>query len=1153
MNVPVHQRFKRLLVANRGEIAIRTLRAASELELTTVAIYTHEDRYSLHRYKADESYQIGADDDPLKPYLDIEAIIRVALENKVDAIHPGYGFLSENVQFARRCREENIVFVGPSPEAMQQLGNKVDAKIIARSANVPLIEDSNVPLQNAQIALSEAQRIGYPVMIKAASGGGGRGMRVVHDDASLVSSFKEARGEAKTAFGDDTVFLEKYIDDPKHIEVQVLGDNYGNLVHLYERDCSLQRRFQKVVEVAPSATLSKATKEALYAYSLRIARAVNYSNAGTVEFLVDKDENIYFIEVNPRIQVEHTITEQITGIDIVRSQILIAMGYELAHPQIYIQSQEDIQVSGFAIQCRITTEDPTEGFKPDYGQLIAYRNAAGFGIRLDAGSAFTGAKISPFFDSMLVKVTAWGRTLKGASHRLHRALREYRIRGVKTNIPFLLNVLKNETFQAGATTVTFIDKNPQLTQLNMRRLDRGTKMLSYLGNVIVNGNKDLKFVDPNKTFRKPIVPSFSKTAPFPKGTKDKLTELGPEKFAAWIKANQSIQFTDTTFRDAHQSLLATRVRTKDMLKVAESFARNNPNVFSMEVWGGATFDVCLRFLKECPWERLHLLRQAMPNMLLQMLLRGSNAVGYTAYPDNLVEKFIEKAADTGIDIFRIFDSLNWVEAMKVSIRTVRERTNALAEACICYTGDILDSSKSKFNLQYYLDLARQLEDEGAHILCIKDMAGLLQPYAAELLISELKQTVDLPIHLHTHDTSSVQSATYLKAVEAGVDIVDVALSSMSGLTSQPNFNSVANMLKFHERKSDLNVQSLNEFSNYWEAVREFYYPFECELKAGTAEVYKHEIPGGQYSNLRPQARGLGLEEQFETIKTNYQAVNTLFGDLIKVTPSSKVVGDMAMFMTSNGYSSEDILAKGNSIDFPDSVKNFFRGNLGQPHAGFPTELQKMVLKEEQPFTERPNAHLAPIDFEQEFKEFQAEFDTFCTELDFISYKLYPKVFSDYYDHFQQFNEVRHLDTLPFFYGLKQNEETIIEIDNGKNILIRYISSAAADEDGIRNVTFELNGQMRSVKIKDETILVDKISHRKALESNEVGAPLQGSLSQLLVKEGDVVAINTPLFVIEAMKMESTITAPVAGTIHKIHLPPKTLVAQDDLIIEFKLD
>lgn len=1148
MTAPKHNRFKKLLVANRGEIAIRVLRAASELKLNTVAVFTHEDRYSLHRYKADEAYQIGKDDDPLKPYLDIEEIIRIAKENGVDAIHPGYGFLSENVNFVRRCGEEGIVFVGPTPEAMQQLGDKVDAKIIARKANVPVIEDSKEPLVSEEIALAEASKIGYPVIVKAAAGGGGRGMRVVHSAEALRKAFHEARGEAKTAFGDDTVFLEKYIEAPKHIEVQILADNYGNMVHLYERDCSLQRRFQKVVEIAPAVNLKDSTREALYSYALKMAKTVNYQNAGTVEFLVDKNEQVYFIEVNPRIQVEHTITEEITQIDIVRSQILIAMGYELAHPQIFIRSQADVVCNGFAIQCRITTEDPIEGFKPDYGTIVAYRSAAGYGIRLDSGSAYVGAKISPFFDSMLVKVTASGRTMKGAADRLHRALREFRIRGVKTNIGFLLNVLQHPVFIKGETRVDFIDTNPKLMEV-ARRQDRGTKMLKYLGDVIVNGNSDVKYVDANKTFRKPVVPEYSKLTPYPKGTKDLLTKLGREGFIDWLKNEKAVHYTDTTFRDAHQSLLATRVRNYDMLKVAESFAKNNPQVFSMEVWGGATFDVCLRFLKEDPWGRLKQLRKAVPNILLQMLLRGSNAVGYTAYPDNLIERFVEKAAETGIDIFRIFDSLNWVEAMKVSIRTVRERTNSLAEACICYTGDISNPDKSKYTLQYYLDLARQLEDEGAHILCIKDMAGLLQPYAAQDLIGALKNAVDLPIHLHTHDTSSIQSATYLKAVEAGVDVIDVALSSMSGLTSQPNFNSIAQVLKFQERGGLMDVHSLNQYANYWEAVREFYYPFESELKAGTAEVYEHEIPGGQYSNLRPQARGLGLEDKFETIKENYAIVNGLFGDLVKVTPSSKVVGDMAMFMTANGYTKEDILQKGQTIDFPDSVKALFRGNLGQAHGGFPAALQQMVLKSEQPFTERPNAHLAPVDFDKEFKAFQLQFDEFCTELDFLSYKLYPKVFEQYYDFYQEHNAVEHLPTLPFFYGLKPNEETLVEIAKGKSILIRYINTSAPDEDGFCTVGFELNGQTRSVKIKDRSIKVDKVAYRKAETENEVGAPLQGSLSKILVKEGDEVKASTPLFIIEAMKMESTITAPIAGIVKRIHLNEKTMVEQDDLVIE----
>ena len=1148
---PKKKRFEKLMVANRGEIAIRVLRAASELNLRTVAMYTWEDRYSLHRYKADEAYQIGPDDEPLKPYLDIEEILTVAKENGVDAIHPGYGFLSENIQFATRCREEGIEFIGPSPEAMSRLGDKVAAKKLAREAEVPLIEDSKEALTSADIALQEAERIGFPVMIKAASGGGGRGMRVVREASQVKKQYDEARGEARTAFGDDTVFLEKFIDNPKHIEVQILGDKHGNIVHLYERDCSVQRRFQKVVEVAPCLTLSQPTKDKLYEYALRLAHQANYSNAGTVEFLVDKEENIFFIEVNPRIQVEHTVTEEVTGIDIVRSQILIGMGYPLNHKTIFINSQEDIELSGFAIQCRVTTEDPSNDFTPDYGTLIAYRSAAGMGIRLDAGSAFPGAKISPFFDSLLVKVTAWGRTQKGASQRLHRALREFRIRGVKTNIGFLLNLLQHETFQEGKATVNFIKENPQLVEPPNWR-DRGTKMLRYLADIIVNGHPDVKHFDSSIEFITPVVPAYDPHAPVPDGTRQKLQQLGPEGFAQWLKDYKPIQYTDTTFRDAHQSLLATRMRTYDMMKVARSFAQHHPNdVFSMEVWGGATFDVSLRFLKECPWKRLEFLRQAIPNICFQMLLRGSNAVGYTAYPDNLIVKFIEEAAEAGIDIFRIFDSLNWVEAMKVSIRTVRERTNSVAEACICYTGDISSPGHPKYNLAYYLDLAKRLEDEGAHIIAIKDMAGLLKPLAAEMLITELKNTVHVPIHLHTHDTSSIQAATYVKAIEAGVDVVDVAISSMSGLTSQPNFNSIAAMMEQHEREHPVDLQSLNRFSSYWESVRRYYYPFETELRAGTAEVYDHEIPGGQYSNLRPQARSLGLEEEFETIKKNYQIANGLFGDIVKVTPSSKVVGDMAMFMTSNDLSKEDILKRGDSLSFPDSVKALMRGDLGQAEGGFPPDIQKMVLKDEKPYTERPNAHLEPIDFKTEFPAFQQEFGDHLDFKNFLSYKLYPKVYKDYREHYENFGLIRALPSPAFFFGLKFNEEIVVSLAPGKNLLIKYLNVTEPDFQGNRLVFFQLNGQTRSIPVHDRNLKMDVVIHRKAETEKEVGAPLQGSLSKILVSPGDAVDMNTPLFIIEAMKMESTITSPVAGTVKKVHLKEKTLVEQDDLVVELE--
>ncbi|MBL6875997.1 MAG: pyruvate carboxylase [Chitinophagales bacterium] len=1143
----VDLKIKRLLVANRGEIAIRIFRAATELKITTVGLYTYEDRYSLHRYKADEAYQIGASEEPLKPYLDIEEIITLAKSKGVDAIHPGYGFLSENVNFAIRCREEGIIFIGPSPESMNQLGDKVAAKKIARATNVPVIEGSQLDVDGAADALKEAQTIGYPIMVKAAAGGGGRGMRVVRSDDQLVQAFNESKNEAKKAFGIDTIFLEKFIENPKHIEVQLLGDHHGNLVHLYERDCSVQRRFQKVVEVAPAPSLKQETKDKLYEYAIRIGKHVGYYNAGTVEFLVDAEENIYFIEVNPRIQVEHTITEEVTGVDIVRTQILIADGIPLGHPSIFINEQSDIKLDGFAIQCRITTEDPLNNFQPDYGTIIAYRNAAGMGIRLDEGSSYPGVTVSPFFDSMLVKVSAWGRTLRGAAERLDRALIEFRIRGVKTNIPFLQNVVKHPVFVSGKQNVGFIESHPDLLDFGKKR-DRATKTLTYIGNTILNGNSDVKFVDDGKVFRVPVVPGYDKSKAYPRGSKDILLEKGRDEFCKWMKEEPGIFYTDTTFRDAHQSLLATRVRTRDMLLVAESFAKNHPEVFSMEIWGGATFDVCMRFLKEDPWMRLQLLREAMPNILTQMLLRSSNAVGYAAYPDNLVAKFIEKAAENGMDVFRIFDSLNWTKSMALSIKTVRDETNSLAEACICYTGDILDESKTKFNLQYYIDLARELEDMGAHILGIKDMAGLLTPFAAEKLITNLKNAVDIPIHLHTHDTSSVQSATYLKAVEAGVDAIDVALASMSGLTSQPNFNSIVHMLKGHERETKIDLQTLNQFSNYWEDVREYYYPFESELKAGTAQVYENEIPGGQYSNLRPQARGLGIEDQFETIKQNYQIANELFGDVVKVTPSSKVVGDMAMFMTSNGYTRDDILTKGEDISFPDSVINFFKGDIGQPYGGFPQELQQIILKNQEAYHVRPNEYLEPVDFEKELVQFKKQFGKHKTELDFLSYKLYPKVYKDFHDFNEVNGDVWVIPTPTFFYGMKQNEEIMVEISAGKSMIVKYLNTTAPDDEGNCQVYFKLNGQNRHIQLRNEKLNIELKTNRKVAAANEIGAPLQGKLTQILVQKGDKVKKNTPLFLIEAMKMESTVVAPFDGQIVEVMLEGNQMVHQDDLVV-----
>ncbi len=1140
-----YKEIKKLLVANRGEIAIRILRACTELNIDTVTIYTFEDRYSLHRYKADEAYQIGKESEPLKPYLDIEAIIQVAKDNNVDAIHPGYGFLSENVEFATACRENNIIFVGPDPEIMERLGDKVKAKLVATEAGIPIIQSNIGKLESVETAISEANRIKYPIIVKAASGGGGRGMRVVRTDDELSKAFIEARREALNAFGDDTIFLEKFIENPKHIEVQVLGDQHGNLVHLFERDCSVQRRFQKIVEVAPSLGLSQECRNNLYDYALKIASFVGYNNAGTVEFLVEDDE-IYFIEVNPRIQVEHTVTEQITGIDIVRAQIKIAEGYALDSPELNI-SQSDLKCNGFALQCRVTTEDPQNDFKPDYGTIIAYRNAGGFGIRIDEGSSYPGVKISPFFDSMLAKVTASGRTLEGACNRLIRTLIEYRIRGVKTNIDFLQNILKHEGFRSGKATVKFLEQNPELFTYPKRR-NRATKIIRYLAEVSVNGNKDVPKIDPRATFLPAKDPVYDPKAELPKGSKNLLTELGPEKFSKWIKDHKKTLITDTTMRDAHQSLLATRVRTKDLIKIARPFALEHPQTFSMEVWGGATFDVCMRFLKESPWERLQQLRAAMPNILLQMLLRGSNAVGYTAYPDNLVEKFIELSWKNGIDVFRIFDSLNWIENMKISIAAVRERTGGLAEACISYTGDILDPKKTKYDLNYYLDLAKNLEDAGAHIICIKDMAGLLKPYAAEKLISELKKSIDIPIHLHTHNTSGAQVATYLKAIEAGVDIVDCALASMSGLTSQPNFNTLATILQDSPRDPAFNIGSLNEFSNYWEAVRKWYYPFESGLNASSAEVYHHEIPGGQYSNLNRQAGALGLTGRMTEIAKTYSDVNDLLGNIVKVTPSSKVVGDLALYMVTNGLTKEDIIHNGENIDFPQSTVSFFRGDLGQPHGGFPEKLQKMVLKGIEPYSIRANAHLEPIDFEKEFEAYKIEFEDRPTEEDFVAWKLYPKVFKDYYTTFQQFGEISVVPSWQFFFGMKPGQEVIFEMAPGKNILIQLLYISKPDEDGISKVAFNLNGKTRTVQVKDDTIEVEKIEHAKATAPNHIGAPLQGSLSKIFVKAGETVKKNAPLFVIEAMKMETTVTASSDNKIKHVQLKEGTMVQADDLVV-----
>ena len=1146
-------KIKKVLVANRGEIAIRVLRACTELNIATVAVYTYEDRYSQHRNKADESYQIGADNEPLKPYLDMDQIIDLAKSKNVDAIHPGYGFLSENSEFARRCAKNGIIFIGPEPEVMDALGDKITAKKVAQSCGVPIIESNKKALDSLETALSEAGKIGYPVMLKAASGGGGRGMRIIRKEEDLQLSFDSARNEALNSFGDDTMFLEKYVEDPKHIEVQIVADTHGNIRHLYERDCSVQRRHQKVVEMAPSYNLSQTLRDNLYKYAVAIATEVNYNNIGTVEFLVDADDNIYFIEVNPRIQVEHTVTEMVTGIDLVKTQIFVAGGYKLSDKQIKIYGQESIGTYGFAIQCRLTTEDPTNKFTPDYGKITTYRSASGMGIRLDAGSIYQGYKVSPFFDSMLVKVSAHGRTLDGAIRKMVRALKEFRIRGVETNIHFLQNVIQTDVFKNGETTVNFIQNTPSLFNIKLSQ-DRTSKVVQFLADVSVNGNSDVKTKDPKKVFTNPKVPLYSLSDPFPKGTKDMLTELGPEAFCKWLLEEKKIHFTDTTMRDAHQSLLATRMRSYDMLKVASSFAKNHPNTFSMEVWGGATFDVCMRFLHESPWTRLRELRKAVPNILFQMLLRGSNGVGYKAYPDNLIEKFVEKSWENGVDLFRIFDSLNWVKAMEPSIQYVRNLTGGIAEGAISYTGDILDTKQTKYNLKYYTQLAKDLENAGAHMIAIKDMAGLLKPYAATELVTALKDTVNVPIHLHTHDTSSLQTATYLKAIEANVDVVDVALGGLSGLTSQPNFNAVVEMLKYQDREHPFEMEKLNQFSNYWEDTRELYYPFESGLKAGTAEVFQHEIPGGQYSNLRPQATALGLADRFTEVKKMYAAVNKMFGNLVKVTPSSKVVGDMAIFMVTNNLTPEDVMERGDTISFPESVINFFKGDLGQPVGGFPKKLQAIILKNKEAYTDRPNAHLAPVDFDKEYKVFTETFQKGFTRPleieDFLSYMLYPKVFEQAHENYKKYGNLALVPTKNFFFGMKLGEETLIELEPGKTVIIKLLSIGIPNDEGMRTVFFKVNGENRFVEVHDTSLNIKKVENVKIDPDNEnhIGAPLQGSLYKVLVKKGQEVKENDPLFIIEAMKMETTVVAFKDGTVQSIIVTDGTMVSQDDLVV-----
>ncbi|WP_078381031.1 pyruvate carboxylase [Sutcliffiella halmapala] len=1141
------KKINKILVANRGEIAIRVFRACTELKIRTVAIYSNEDIGSFHRYKADEAYLVGEGKKPIDAYLDIEGIIEIAKANGVDAIHPGYGFLSENIHFARKCEEEGIIFIGPTSKHLDMFGDKVKARTQAHLANIPVIPGTDGPVHSLDEVMDFAGTYGFPLMIKAALGGGGRGMRIVRSKSELKEAFERAKSEAKAAFGNDDVYIEKLIENPKHIEVQILGDAYGEIIHLFERDCSIQRRHQKVVEIAPSVSLTDELRDRICNAAVELMKNVDYINAGTVEFLVSGDE-FFFIEVNPRVQVEHTITEMVTGVDIVQSQIMIAEGHALHSSKLGIPKQEDIRVHGFAIQSRVTTEDPLNGFMPDTGKIMAYRSGGGFGVRLDAGNGYQGAVITPYYDSLLVKLSTWALTFEQAASKMERNLKEFRIRGIKTNIPFLENVVKHPKFMNGEYNTSFIDTTPELFIFpNLK--DRGTKMLTYIGNVTVNGFPGVA-KKKKPLFAKPRMPKVKITDPIPQGSKQILDERGADGLVKWITDQKEVLLTDTTFRDAHQSLLATRLRTNDIRQIAEPTARLLPNLFSMEMWGGATFDVAYRFLSEDPWDRLLTLREKAPNVLFQMLLRASNAVGYKNYPDNLIKEFVEKSAHAGVDVFRIFDSLNWVKGMTLAIDAVRD-TGKIAEAAICYTGDINDSSRTKYDLNYYCELAKELERSGAHILAIKDMAGLLKPQAAYRLISTLKETIDIPIHLHTHDTSGNGIYMYAKAIEAGVDIVDVAISSMSGLTSQPSANTLYYALEETDRKPDVSIQALEELSHYWEDVRKYYSDFESGMMSPHTEVYKHEMPGGQYSNLQQQAKAVGLGERWEEVKEMYRRVNDMFGDIVKVTPSSKVVGDMALFMVQNNLSEEDVLARGQSIDFPDSVIELFEGSLGQAHGGFPEKLQQVILKGKSPITVRPGELLDDVDFDEISQKL---FDTLkrqVTSHEMIAYALYPKVFLDYHKKYEQYGNVSVIDTPTFLYGMRLGEEIQVEIEQGKTLMVKLVSIGEPQKDGTRVVYFELNGQPREVNIKDENVKSTVIAKAKAEASNpsHIGATMPGTVIKVLVEKGEKVTKGDHLLITEAMKMETTVQAPFSGTVKDIYLSAGEAIATGDLLIE----
>lgn len=1141
--------FKKVLIANRGEIAIRIIRACHELGIRTVSVYSNEDKLALFRTKSDESYLIGNNKGPVEAYLSIEEIISLAIKKAVDAIHPGYGFLAENPEFAQKCIESGIEFIGPTPEMMDKLGDKIKSKLIAQSIGVPTIPGVEKAIKSDQEAIKFAQKCGYPIMLKASAGGGGRGMRIVRNEIDLLQEFHSAKNEAKKAFGIDDIFIEKYLESPKHIEVQVLGDNYGNIVHLYERDCSIQRRHQKVIEFTPALSISDEKRKIICADALKIARSVKYRSAGTVEFLLDKQGNHYFIEMNPRIQVEHTVTEIATGIDIVQSQILIAQGYKLNSREVGIPRQSAVKTRGYAIQCRVTTEDPTNSFAPDTGKIDVYRTGAGFGIRLDGGNGYTGSVISPYYDSLLVKITSSSRTFEDAINKSQRAIRETVINGVKTNEAFLLNVLSHPRFINGECDTGFIDATPELFDIAPRE-DQEAQILNFIGEKVVNESRGVK-----RDYDIPRVPKINGNYKL-NGTKQILDKKGPQGVVKWIQSQNKLLLTDTTMRDAHQSLTATRIRTVDMLRIAEATAYFGKDLFSLEMWGGATFDVAYRFLHESPWERLAELRQRIPNIMFQMLLRGANAVGYTNYPDNVVREFIKESAEAGIDVFRIFDSLNWLKGMEVAIDETL-KSNKIAEACICYTGDILDECKDKYSLAYYVKTAKEIEKTGAHILGIKDMAGLLKPYAAVRLIKALKDEISIPIHLHTHDTSGNGVATLLMAAEAGVDIVDTAINSMAGITSQPALNSVVAALENTSRATGIDLDEVQEIADYWGDIRPIYNQFESDLKSGTAEVYKYEIPGGQYSNLKPQVESFGLGHKFKEVKEMYKSVNEMLGDIVKVTPSSKLVGDLAIFMVRNDLTPENIIEKGKGMAFPDSTIAYFEGMMGQPVGGFPKELQSLVLKDKTPIINRPGELLEPADFEAIKKHLHEKFNLQATMQNILSYALYPKVFEEFLEFKQSHGDLSRMSSSVFFDGISQGEVCEVEVEEGKTFIIKLVNIGKVNKEGYRKIYFEVNGNQREITILDKqyhktydveigTTLMADLNNKK-----DIGASIPGTVAQILVKAGDNVKAGQSLIIIEAMKMETQLAAAVSGKVANITVQEGQQVKNGELLMQLE--